>query len=570
MHKFLRPLAVLAGPILGALVLSSCAARAGGADGDDFLMFGGPIFSDGGAAQADGSTQVIPAEALVVRDGKVVFAGDLASARVQAKGLPQIDLKGAAAYPGFVDSHVHLTGVGLREMTLNLDQVKSVAEMTEAVKAWNAAHPGAEPLTGRGWIETHWPEKRFPTKADLDAVVADRPVVLERADGHAVVLNTAALALAGITKDTPDPSGGRIERDAAGQATGMLIDTAQGLIGAKLPPLSYARRREALEKAVNLYAARGWTGGANMSTEADDVKVLFALAAEKKLPITVDVFMTPEDSAEVLRRGPYSDPTGMVRVRGVKLYMDGALGSRGALLLSPYSDQPAASGLQIAQHDEALAIMKQALKVGADIAFHAIGDRGNRQALDWMAEAFAADPTAAKKVHWRIEHSQIVNPADYPRFRQLGVIASMQPSHAIGDLYFAPARLGEDRLKGAYAWRSLTNAGALVIGGTDAPVEVGDPRIEYYAAAVRKDLKGASGSDWHAEEALNRVQALHLFTLNPAQADHRPAGWGRLVVGSPANITVFSRELLTAAEADIPTARPVLTVVRGRTVFDGR
>ncbi len=565
MQKFLRPLAVF-----GALVLAGCAAQAGGPDGDDFLMFGGPIFSDGGAAQADGSTQVIPAEALVVRDGKVVFAGGLAAARAQAKGLPQIDLKGAAAYPGFVDSHVHLTGVGLREMTLNLDQVKSVVELTAAVKAWDAANPGKEPLTGRGWIETHWPEKRFPTRADLDAVVADRPVVLERSDGHAVVLNSAALTLAGITKDTKDPSGGRIERDADGEPTGMLIDTAQGLIGAKLPPLSYARRREALEKAVNLYAARGWTGGANMSTEADDVKALFELAADKKLPITVDVFMTPEDSAEVLKRGPYSDPTGMVRVRGVKLYMDGALGSRGALLLAPYSDQPATRGLQIAQHDEALAIMKQALKVRADIAFHAIGDAGNRQVLDWMAEAFAADPAAAKQVRWRVEHSQIVNPADYPRFKQLGVIASMQPSHAIGDLYFAPARLGQDRLKGAYAWRGLTATGALVIGGSDAPVEVGDPRIEYYAVAVRKDLKGASGPDWHPEEALNRVQALDLFTINPAQADQRPAGWGRLIVGSPANITVFSRELLTVPESDIMKARPVLTVVKGRTVFDAR
>jgi len=565
LQKFLRPLAVF-----GALILAGCAAQAGGPDGDDFLMFGGPIFSDGGAAQADGSTQVIPAEALVVRDGKVVFAGDLAAARAQAKGLPQIDLKGAAAYPGFVDSHVHLTGVGLREMTLNLDQVKSVTELTEAVKAWDAANPGKEPLTGRGWIETHWPEKRFPTRADLDAVVADRPVVLERSDGHAVVLNSAALTLAGITRDTQDPSGGRIERDAAGEPTGMLIDTAQGLIGAKLPPLSYARRREALEKAVNLYAARGWTGGADMSTEADDVKALFELAADKKLPITVDVFMTPEDSAEVLKRGPYSDPTGMVRVRGVKLYMDGALGSRGALLLAPYSDQPTTRGLQIAQHDEALAIMKQALKVKADIAFHAIGDAGNRQVLDWMAEAFAADPAAARQVRWRVEHSQIVNPADYPRFKQLGVIASMQPSHAIGDLYFAQARLGQDRLKGAYAWRGLTATGALVIGGSDAPVEVGDPRIEYYAVAVRKDLKGASGPDWHPEEALNRVQALDLFTINAAQADQRPAGWGRLIVGSPANITVFSRELLTVPEGDIMKARPVLTVVKGRTVFDAR
>jgi predicted amidohydrolase YtcJ len=565
LHSFLRPLAAAC-----ALILAGCAAQAKPADGDDFLMFGGPIIGQSGVAQPNGSTVVTSVEALVVRDGRIVFAGELAAAKAQAKGLPRIDLNGAAAYPGFIDSHVHLTGVGLREMTLNLDQVRSVAELAAAVKAYAAAHPGSDPIVGRGWIETHWPEKRFPNRADLDAVVAERPVVLERSDGHAVVLNGAALALAGITRETSDPVGGRIERGADGEATGMLIDTATGLIGAKLPPLSEARRREALERAVTLYASRGWTGAVNMSTEAADVKVLTALAAEGKLPITVDAFMTPEDSAEVLRRGPYGDPTGLVRVRGVKLYMDGALGSRGALLLKPYSDQPSGSGLQIAQHDEALAIMKQALKVRADIAMHAIGDKGNRQALDWMAEAFASAPEAAKAVHWRIEHSQILDPADIPRFAQLGVVASMQPSHAIGDLYFAPARLGEARLVGAYAWRSLTDSGALVVGGTDAPVEVGDPRIEYYAAAVRKDLKGQSGPDWQPQQALSRPQALDLFTLNPARADHRPVGWGRLAVGSPANITVFSRELLTAPEAEIMAAKPVLTVVRGRVVFDGR
>ncbi|NBB17251.1 amidohydrolase family protein [Caulobacter sp. SLTY] len=554
---------------VGVLLLAGCAAQASGPDGDDFLMFGGPIFGQGEARDGE-AVEVTPAEALVVRDGKVVFAGSLTEARAQGRGLPQIDLNGGSAYPGFIDSHVHLTGVGLREMTLNLDQVKSVAELTAALKSWANANPGNDPIVGRGWIETHWPEKRFPNRADLDAVVADRPVVLERADGHAVVLNSAALKLAGITRETRDPSGGRIERDAAGEATGMLIDTAAGLIEAKLPPLSDARRREVLEKAVQLYAARGWTGAANMSTSAKDVEVLFALAKEGRLPITVDVFMVPEDSAEVLRRGPYADPTGLVRVRGVKLYMDGALGSRGALLLKPYSDQPSGSGLQIAEHEATLKILKQALAVKADIALHAIGDKGNRLALDWFEEVMKTDPEAAKQVHWRIEHSQVVDPADIPRFAKLGVVASMQPSHAIGDLYFAPARLGPDRLVGAYAWRSLTASGALVIGGSDAPVEVGDPRIEFYAAAVRKDLKGGFGPDWRRQEALSRLQALDLFTVNPARADHRPAGWGLLKPGSPANITVFSREILSADEADIMKAMPVMTVVRGKLVFDAR
>jgi predicted amidohydrolase YtcJ len=282
-------------------------------------------------------------EALVVRGASIVFTGSLAAARAKAKGLPEIDLKGAAAYPGFVDSHVHLTGVGLREMTLNLDQVTSVAGLVEAVKVYAAANPGDAPIIGRGWIETHWPEGRFPNRADLDVVAPTRPVILERADGHAVVLNTAALKLAGIDGSTPDPAGGRIERTPEGEATGMLIDTAAGLIEARLPPMSMATRREALQRAVALYAARGWTTAVNMSTSADDVKVLMALAAEGKLPIRVDVFMTPEDSDEVLERGPYEDATGRVRVRGVKLYVDGALGSRGALLLKPYTDRPETS-----------------------------------------------------------------------------------------------------------------------------------------------------------------------------------------------------------------------------------
>lgn len=529
---------------------------------DGFLMFGGPIYYALDGAPIDG-------QAVVVRGNKVAFAGPLAEARKKYPRVSEIDLKGAAAYPGFIDSHVHLTGVGLREMTLNLDQVKSIAELIVAVKAWDAAHPGSEPLTGRGWIETHWPEKRFPGRADLDAVSATRPIVLERADGHAVVLNSAALRLAGIYGATKDPAGGRIERDGAGEATGMLIDNAMTLIGAKLPPLSYERRKEALAKGTALYAARGWTGGVNMSTEAADVKALFELAAEGRLPIRVDVFMTPEDAGEVLKWGPHQDPTGMVRVRGVKLYMDGALGSRGAALLAPYSDRPDTSGLLIAEHDATLAILKQALKVRAQVAIHAIGDRGNRLALDWIEEAFAADPVAAKAVTWRIEHAQVIDPEDMPRFAKLGVVASMQPSHAIGDLYFAPARLGPDRLKGAYAWSTLGYKGAWIAGGTDAPVEVGDPRIEFYAATVRKDLLGRAGPDWRPEEALSNILALHLFNGGGANAvmDERRGGLWR---GMMADITVFSQDIARSWPADILTVKPLLTIVGGRIVHDGR
>jgi len=545
---------------LACAALTLAFAPAARAADDSFLMFGGTIHQSPGDPAA---------EALVVRDGKLVYAGRLIAARRISIGLPEIDLKGGVAYPGFVDSHVHLTYVGLREMTLNLDQVKSVAELVAAVKAWDAAHPGAEPLTGRGWIETHWPEKRFPTRADLDALSATRPIVLNRADGHAAVLNSAALRLAGITAATKDPVGGRIERDAAGEATGMLIDNAQGLIDAELPPLSYALRKEALARGTALYAARGWTRGVNMSTDAADVKALFELAAESRLPIRVDVFMTPEDSAEVLKRGPYADPTGLVRVRGVKLYMDGALGSRGAALIAPYTDQPKTSGLLLTQHDDMLAFLNRALTVKAQVAIHAIGDRGNQFALDWIEEAFATDPAAARAVRWRIEHAQVLGRADIPRFGRLGVVASMQPSHAIGDLYFAPARLGPDRLAGAYAWRSLLDGGATLVFGTDAPVEVGDPRIEFYAAVARKDVQGRSGPDWNPREALGRPDALAALSSTGAAmvADPGPpTGHGP----RPADITVFSADIMTIPEAEILTVKPILTIVGGKIVHDAR
>lgn len=548
-----RRLFLLAGA--AALVATPVAAAA-----DGFLMMGGPIYIAPGQP---------PVEALIVRGGAVLHSGTLDAMRPLAGALQTIDLKGAAAYPGLMDSHVHLTGVGLREMTLNLDRVASVAELVASVKAWHAAHPGDEPLVGRGWIETHWPEKRFPGRADLDAVSATRPIVLGRADGHAMVLNGAALRLAGIDRTTRDPAGGRIERDASGEATGMLIDTAMNLIEPKLPSLSYGRRKEALAKGTALYARRSWTAAANMSTEAQDVKALFELAAEGRLPIRVDVFMTPEDSAEVLRRGPYADPTGLVRVRGVKLYMDGALGSRGAALKAPYADRPDTSGLTIAEHDGTLAILRQALASRCQIAFHAIGDRGNRMVLDWMVEAFRTDGPAAAESLWRVEHAQIVDPADIAWFAKSGVVASMQPSHAIGDLHFAPARLGEARLRGAYAWKTLRDAGVVVAGGTDAPVEVGDPRIEFYAATARKDLQGRSGPDWHPEEALSRTEALALFTTAGAygvQDDRR----GALEAGRSADISVFSADLTTVAEADILKAEPLLTIVGGRIVHDGR
>ena len=540
-------------PVL-TLVALAFGARAG-----DLLIHGGPIY-----VEADKP----PVAALLVRDGHVAFTGSLAVAKRRAVKPRDIDLKGAAAYPGFVDSHAHLMSIGFRELTLNLEGVVSVPELQTRLKAWNAAHPGTEPLFGRGWIETHWPEARFPNRADLDAVVADRPVLLERADGHAVVANSAMLALAGVTRATVDPAGGQVLRDATGDPTGILVDNATDLANAKLPKPSLAQQQEAAKLAVALYASRGWTGMHNVSVAAADVAILKTMDAAGALPIRVDNFMDLGEADEVLSHGPSGQ--GLVRVDGIKLYMDGALGSRGAALLAPYSDSPGSSGLLLTPAKVIADALTKARKAHAQVATHAIGDRGNRLVLDAYEQAFADDPAALNLARWRVEHAQIVSAQDIPRFAKLGVIASMQPSHAIGDLYFAPARLGPDRLKEGYAWHDLWISGAHLTAGTDAPVEKGDPLIEYYAAVYRHDLGGYAGPNWGSDEVLTRAQALAALTREPAYAVFAEKTRGDLKVGKVADITAFSVDLMTVPVAAIPKAHAVLTVVAGRVVFDAR
>ncbi|MDO8379116.1 amidohydrolase [Phenylobacterium sp.] len=533
-------------------------AVAGVAQAADLLIFGGSIYT--------GVESAPKVEALVVRDGKVAFAGPLAQARKAAAKPKSIDLKGAAAYPGFVDAHAHLMGIGFRELTLNLEGAASIADMTAKVKAWSLAHPGPEVLSGRGWIETHYPEKRFPTRSDLDAVVSDRPVVLTRADGHALVANSKMLALAGVTRDTPDPTGGQILRDASGEPTGMLIDNAKALVTSKVPPPTPAQMREAARRAVDLYASRGWTGLHSVSVAAADVAILKDMAAAGTLPIRVDNFMDLSSAGDLLTTGPSADPTGLVRIDGIKLYMDGALGSRGAALLAPYDDAPG-TGLLLTPPEVIARTLTAARKSHAQIAIHAIGDRGNRLVLDVFETAFDGDPAKLRAARWRIEHAQVISPTDLPRFADNGVIASMQPSHAIGDLYFAPARLGETRLKGAYAWHDLQTSGASMAIGTDAPVEKGDPLVEFYAATYRHDLAGYAGPNWGLDEVLTRPQALALITKGAAYAVFREVELGDLAVGKAADLSVFSVDLMTAPFPDIAKAHAVMTIVGGKVVY---
>jgi predicted amidohydrolase YtcJ len=537
-----------------AMAHAGLAALVGcGGDEPDLILHGGPIHT-GVSAQSR-------VEALRISRGVIVFAGALEEARSRAGRAREIDLQGAAAFPGFTDAHVHLTGVGMATIVLDLVGVQSIAALQERLRAYAAAHPDGA-IIGRGWIETHWPERRFPTYADLDAVVGDRPVLLQRIDGHAAVVNSAALALAGIDANTADPEGGRIERDARGAATGMLIDNATDLVERALPSPTPEMQRDALRQAAQLYAARGWVGVCNMSTSAEEAALFRALARAGELPLRADLYLQPQDAqlaAEDARAGEAG-----VRVRGVKLYMDGALGSRGAALLAPYRDAPGTDGLLVTPPEELREHLRRAREAGYQVATHAIGDRGNRLVLDAYRDLFADDAAALRAARWRIEHAQVIAPEDIPRFAQMGVIASMQPSHAISDLHFAPARLGATRLAGAYAWRALLDSGAVIAAGSDAPVEKGDPLIEFYAAAHRHDLSGFAGPDWRLDEAVGRLEALRMLTWAPAFAVFEEQARGVLAPGQRADISAFSVDLMTAEPPQVPTAQAVLTILDGR------
>lgn len=525
------------------------------------------VFS-GGAIHTGGidNAQV---EMVATANGRIICAG--ASDQCAGHIGPQtreIDLAGAAMFPGFTDAHVHIIGVGMRELNLNLDDVRSIAELQARVA--EAAQDNTGVIAGRGWIETHWPEGRFPNAADLDAVAPDRPVVLVRADGHALVANTAALAEAGVTADTPDPDGGEILRDESGAATGMIIDTAMAPFSVFLREPEGEARVRAYEIGAQVLAASGWTGAHSMSMRYDDVDILVRLAEEGRLPLRVHVYANPEDYDAVAARAPRVEADGRVTANGVKFYMDGALGSRGAALLNPYDDAPGSTGLFIARSEETAQIMRRALVDGVQLSGHAIGDAGNRRLLDWIEAALDETPPGERAIadpRWRIEHAQVLHPDDIARFEPLGVVASMQPSHAIGDLHFAPARIGIQRLEGAYAWRSLVETDAIIAGGSDAPVERGEARIEFYAAAVRRDLDGYAGEGWNLHQALDRETVLRLFTDWPAWTVHLDHELGRIATGYRADFSVFDTDLMTAPDLDLRHARPVMTIVDGEVVW---
>ena len=515
------------------------------------------------------------AEAIAVKADRIIFVGTNAAAqKFIGTNTRVVDLKGNTVLPGFTDSHHHLSGVGQREMTLNLEGTTSLEDLLAKLKARvDQAKPG-EWVTGRGWIETHWQPPVFPTRWDLDKVSPNNPVILGRADGHGAVANSAALKLAGVDKNTPNPFGGEISKNKqSGEPNGMLLDAAQELVRRRVPPTSAEDAERAVVLGVERDIRLGWTqiqdaGGSY--ADVDLFKKLYA-AGTIKLRIYKAVYGPGPNATRLLNEGPTIGAfENRFTLRTIKVISDGALGSRGAALLAPYSDAPDTSGFLTVKAEELRPMLIDALRKGIQVETHAIGDRANRFILDEYETALKAVPAAERKIaepRWRVEHAQIVNPADIPRFAKLGIIPSMQPSHAIGDLFFAPSRLGMDRLKGAYAWESFIKSGVVVPGGSDAPVERGEPMIEFYAAVARKDQKGFSTEGWHPEEAVTREQALKMFTIWPAYAAFEDQLRGTIEPGKLADLTILSADIMKIPELEILKTRCVMTVINGEIVF---
>ena len=501
----------------------------------------------------------------------IIYVGELLSENeISCSDARVIDINGQYVFPGFTDAHGHLKGIGYRELTLNLQGLPSLAETLAVVRNYLSTKKTDEWIIGRGWIDKVWPEKRFPSKQDLDSFSPNNPVVLERADGHAVVVNSKVLALANIDADTQDPQGGFIERDDNGEPTGLLVDMAMNLIADLIPKVTRANDKEAFLEGIKRNVSLGWTEIHVPGGTFEDIAILNEIKSENDLLQRIYFMVSDGKPADrLLENGPIIDPEYFLTIRAIKMYADGALGSRGAALLENYSDYDG-KGVFIFLEEDTKPRLAKALIKGIQIGTHAIGDHGNRVVLDWYEEAF----TQAKKNNqlfesprWRIEHSQNITPVDQLRFVELDVIPSMQPSHAIGDLHFAVERLGLERINNAYAWRNLIDQGLIIAGGTDAPVEIGDPRIEFYAAIARKDVDGYSAEGWNLDQRLSRVEALKMFTIWPAIASFQENVKGTIEVGKLADFTIFDRDLMSIPELEILESNNVLTVVGGRIVY---
>ena len=499
-----------------------------------------------------------------VRDGKFAAVGEDAE-KLAGPATKRIDLKGAAVVPGLIDAHAHMAGLGALLESRDLRHVASVEAIAAIVKEEAAKRGPDEWVVLRNWDQTNW-GGQFPASKDLDAASLGRPVYLTRVDGHAGWANSRALTLAGITKSTPDMAGGKIVRDAEGNATGILVDRAMGLVGAKIPRAGYAQVKRQLELAGKECARLGLTGVHDAGVGADVLRAYRELISEGRMPVRIYAMIGGDGALwrAYLKRGPEAGE--FLSVRAIKLMADGALGSRGAALWQPYTDDKQNTGLLVTPKEVIERVAREAAANGFQVATHAIGDRANRVVLD----AYAAALGGRNDKRFRVEHAQIVSLPDFKMFADYSVIASIQSTHATSDMRWAEARLGPDRIAGAYAWRRFLDLGVKVANGSDFPVEEPDPLLGLYAAFTRSDVKGLPPGGWTPDQKMTRSEALESFTIGAAYAAFEENQKGSIEVGKLADFVVFDRDIMEVEPAAVLKAKVRMTVVGGKVVYEAK
>jgi predicted amidohydrolase YtcJ len=514
------------------------------------------------------------ARAIAVRGSTIAAVGsDEDVLRMRGPATRTIDAGGATVVPGLQDAHGHVLGLGSNLQTLDFRGTTSFEQVVARVRQRVASTPEGQWITGRGWDQNDWAETAWPTHELLSAVAPQNPVFLTRVDGHAAIVNRRAMELAGVAASTADPAGGRIMRDARGEPTGVLIDRAEDLVASRIPPITGAQLEARLLLADQQLRRLGLTMVHDAGTDAATVAAYRRLADAGQLKTRIYVMLRGPLPAlrPFFEAGPVTGGTNpRLVVRAIKVVADGALGSRGAALLEPYADEPGTTGLLTTPPDDVYAQTLAAARGGFQTGIHAIGDRGNRIAMDTFERVHREVP-GARALRQRVEHAQILDAAEIPRFAQLGIIASMQATHATSDMPWVQDRIGPARTaEGAYRWRTLVKSGVVLANGSDFPVEEANPMLGFYAAVTRQDPSGSPPGGWMPEERLSREEALRSFTLGAAYAAHVESVLGSLEAGKLADFVVLSKDIMRIPAPDILTTTVRMTVVGGEVVYEQR
>lgn len=513
------------------------------------------------------------ATAMVVKGQQLIYVGDVKNAaKYIDEGTKVVDLEGKTVIPGLIEGHMHFPMLG--ENLIKIDAFnKPKQDILDLVKAEAGRLPAGEWILGFGWNHELWPDKKFPTKQELDAVAPNHPVMLERVDGHSIWVNSMALEIGGITKDTPNPQGGEIIRDINGEATGLLVDTAGSQVSSKIPPFSMERKKEALLKAQEQLFSFGITSSMNAGSPLTEINNMKSLYTDGKLKIRIysmvggDWGGSPgENAAAYYKSGPEIGLFGnRLTVRCIKLFADGSLGSRSAALLEEYSDRPGHIGNYKYTDEEFYQLVKEVRKYGWQVSTHAIGDGAIHQVINTYEKVLKENPQ--KDHRWRIEHFQVADLNDIQRIAKLGIIPAMQPTHATSDKNMAEDRIGPERMKGAYAWRKVIDSGSHIVGGSDAPVELVNPFHGLYAAVTRMDRDGNPPGGWYPEEKMTREEALKAFTIWAAEGQFEEKLKGSLEAGKLADFAILDRDPMKCPETELKDITALTTVLGGEVVY---